>query len=127
MDEEIKVNGMTVASGVIATIVSMAAAEVEGVTGVGPAGTIPSTIRAVLAGKAALPAASSGVEARVVDDNKLHISVSIQVAYGQPLVEIAANGRQAVADTIASQVGVEVSAVDVDISGIVFDGKRVAS
>lgn len=120
MDDEIRVGGLTVASGVIATIVSMAAAEVEGVAGVGPSGTISTTLRAVLAGKAAMPAAS-GVEASVTEDGKLHIAVSVQVKYGYKLVDVAARIRRAVSDAVSSQVGVEVAAVDVNVDGVSFD------
>ena len=47
-------------------------------------------------------------------------SVRIEVYYGFVLPEVASSLRQAVADAVASQVGVEVASVDVYIDGIQF-------
>ena len=44
----------------------------------------------------------------------------IEVFYGFALPDVAASLRQAVADAVASQVGVEVASVDVYIDGIQF-------
>lgn len=126
MEDEVKVNGVNVASGVVATIVSMAAAEVEGVVGVGPAGAIPSSLRAVLSGKAAMPS-MSGIEAETLEDGRMRIAVSVQVEYGYKIVDVAANVRTAVANAVSSQIGVEVAAVDVNVDGMAFNEKKSAS
>ena len=88
---ELNLDGMALAPGVVETIVSIAANEVEGV-------------------------------ASVDEDDKLVISVRVDVYYGYVLPDLAANLRQAVADAVASQVGAQVSSVDVYIDGIQFAG-----
>lgn len=56
------------------------------------------------------------------DEEKLCVSVRIDVYYGHVLPELAAQVRMAVADAVASQVGIQVASVDVYIDGIQFAG-----
>ena len=63
---------------------------------------------------------TQGIEITVNEDNKLAVAVRIEVYYGFVLPEVASSLRQAVADAVASQVGVEVASVDVYIDGIQF-------
>lgn len=124
MDKAIQVNGIEFAPGVIETIISMAAAEVEGVAGVGSGGgAIKGTIKSVLTGKAAMPV-GNGVEAYTTEDGKIHVNLSVQIVYGSKVVDVAARVRSAVADAVASRIGVEVDAVDVNVDGVEFDEKR---
>ena len=110
---ELNVEGMALAPGVVETIVSIAVSEVEGVACVGSAGR---GIRAVFGQKPS----TQGIEITVNEDNKLAVAVRIEVYYGFVLPEVASSLRQAVADAVASQVGVEVASVDVYIDGIQF-------
>ena len=109
---ELNVEGMALAPGVVETIVSIAVSEVEGVACVGSAGGI----RAVFGQKPS----TQGIEITVNEDDKLAVAVRIEVYYGFVLPEVASSLRQAVADAVASQVGVEVASVDVYIDGIQF-------
>ena len=111
---ELNVEGMALAPGVVETIVSIAVSEVEGVACVGSAGA--RGIRAVFGQKPS----TQGIEITVNEDNKLAVAVRIEVYYGFVLPEVASSLRQAVADAVASQVGVEVASVDVYIDGIQF-------
>ena len=95
---------------------SIAVSEVEGVACVGAPGAQGRGIRAVFGQKPS----TQGIEITVNDDNKLEIAVRIEVFYGFALPDVAASLRQAVADAVASQVGVEVASVDVYIDGIQF-------
>lgn len=113
---ELNVDGMALAPGVVETIVSIAVSEVEGVACVGSASATGRGIRSVFGQKPQ----TQGIEITVNEDNKLDISIRIEVYYGFALPEIASKLRQAVADAVTSQVGVEVGSVDVFIDGIQF-------
>ena len=105
---ELNLDGMALAPGVVETIVSIAANEVEGVASVGSAAA--GGLRSVFGAKPS----TQGIDIAVDEDDKLVISVRVDVYYGYV--------RQAVADAVASQVGAQVSSVDVYIDGIQFAG-----
>ena len=111
---DLNIDGMAIAPGVVETIVSIAVGEVEGVASVGPSST--SSLRAVFASKPA----PQGIDIALDEEDKLHVSVRVDVYYGFALPELAAKVRQAVVDAVASQVGIPVGAVDVYIDGIQF-------
>lgn len=116
MSNEIYVDGLGIAPGVVDTIVIMAAREVEGVAGIGSAASTLPGIKAVLGGQ---QPQASGVEI-VSDEDGLAVSVRMQVAYGYRLTDVAAKVREAVVDAVASQVGTQVKGVDIFIDGVVF-------
>lgn len=111
---QVNIHGMALAPSVIETIVSMATTEVEGVASVGSAAT--SGLRAMFGTKPN----TQGIEIDVSDDDKLIISVRIEVYAGKVLPEIAAGVRRAVADAVSSQIGIPVASVDVYIDGVQF-------
>lgn len=115
MEEELYVDGLGIASGVVETIVSLATSAVEGVAGVGPA----TTLSGLRAGFGARKQAPHGIDVSV-KDGALNVSVRVQVYYGHRLTEVADAIRETVADAVLSQVGVSVSAVDVFVDGVVF-------
>ena len=110
---DLNVDGMAVAPGVVETIISIAVKDVDGVFAVGSQSV--SSLRRKLTAKPS----TQGIEV-TSDGTGLHVSVRVEVFYGKPLPEIAANLRQCIADAVASQVGVPVTAVDVYIDGIHF-------
>ena len=112
-------NGVTIAPGVAETIVSLAAAEVDGVAGVGTAGPISSIMSAFKAGKA-IP--TTGISISVAEEGEsLAVELTIQACYGYRLVEVADNVRTAVSDALAGQVGATVASVDVYVDGLAFE------
>lgn len=111
---ELNLEGMALAPGVVETIVSIAVNEVDGVASVGPSGT--GGLRSVFASKSL----TQGVDIAVDENDKLRISVRIDVYYGYVLPDLAAHVRQAIADAVASQVGIPVGSIDVYIDGIQF-------
>ncbi|NGM17790.1 Asp23/Gls24 family envelope stress response protein [Eggerthellaceae bacterium zg-887] len=111
---ELNLESMALASGVVETIIALAAAEVEGVAAVGSASS--SNPFALFASKPS----TQGIEVAVNEDEKLDVSVHVDVYYGHVLPDVAANLRAAVSDAVASQVGAEVGSVDVFIDGISF-------
>ncbi len=124
MDEEIRIDGVSVAAGVIETIVSMTVTEVDGVAGVGSANTLTDGIRSVLSSHTGTHPGADGVEASVTEDGLLKIGVRFQVLYGYRLVDVATAVRTAVADIVLSQVGVAAATVDLYIDGVVFAEKH---
>ena len=114
------VNGITIAPGVVETIVSLAAAEVPGVAGVGTAGPISSTAAALNAGRS-VPTA--GIKLAVAEDNSVSVNLTIQAYYGYRLADVAAQVREAVADALKGQVGAETSSVDVYVDALAFEEK----
>ena len=97
----------------VETIVSIALENIEGVAAVGSG---PAGILGALGAKQ--PVAGIGVVAN--DNNTLTVEVHIEAIYGYALPEVAARVRQAISDAVLTQVGVEVSAVDVYIDSIQF-------
>ncbi len=111
MATEMKFEGLDVAPGVIETIVSLAAAEVEGVACVEGSG---------LAGLMQKAGRTKTVEVSLADDQSFAVTVHLSAAYGRPLRAVAADVQQAIADALLSQTGHSAASVDVFIDGIVF-------
>lgn len=114
MSDEIRLEGLGVAPGVLDTIVTLAAECVEGVAAVGASGF------AGLVQKGTRKGAARPVDVVTAEDGSLIASVHVQVIYGSRLQEVARAVQSAVADALSSQVGVEVGAVDVYVDGLVF-------
>lgn len=106
-------DNMTLAPGVVDTIISITASELDGVASVG---TPASGFFAKLISKPS----TSGIQTRYNDDGKLEIAIHVIVEYGHVLPEIADKLRQAVADALQVQVGVDVASIDVYIDGMQF-------
>lgn len=114
----IQLEGFQIAPGVAETVISLAAAEVEGVAGVGNAGPISTIMQAFNAGKA-IP--TTGIKLSTGDDGKIAVDITIQAYYGYRLVEVADQVRAAVADALAGQIGAQVASVDVYVDGLAFE------
>jgi uncharacterized alkaline shock family protein YloU len=117
-DKGFTIEGVEIAPGVIETIVSLAAAEVPGVAGVGTAGTISNILASFNAGR---PIPTTGIELAVADDGTVAVQLTIQCFYGYRLVEVADKVRAAVADALSGQIGAEVSSVDIYVDGLAFE------
>lgn len=114
MSNELNVDGMSLAPGVVETIISIAANEVEGVASVGSYAT--SGLRSMLASKPS----TAGIETTTDENGKLLVTLHVEVYHGHVLPDLAASLRQAVADALLVQVGVEVASVDIYVDGIQF-------
>jgi uncharacterized alkaline shock family protein YloU len=114
MSDEIRLEGLGVAPGVLDTIVSMAAEGVDGVASIGAQGL------AGLVQKGVAKGASRAVDVSVAEDGGISATIHIQVLYGHKLKDVANAVQHSVADAVSSQVGVEVAGVDVYVDGIVF-------
>ena len=111
---ELNLESMALASGVVETIIALAAADVDGVTNVGAMNA--SSPLGMFASKPS----TQGVDVVVNDDERLQVTIHVTVEYGHSLPEVAQALRQAVADAVTGQVGAEVASVDVYIDGINF-------
>lgn len=111
---DLNIDGMALAPGVVETIISIAANEVDGVASVGSSSA--GGLRSMFATKPT----TQGIEIDVTDDDKLHIGVRVDVYYGYPLPDVAAGIRSSVADAVVCQIGIPVDSVDVYIDGIQF-------
>lgn len=111
--EAIRIGGLTVAPGVIETVMRLATESVPAVSVVGMPGFAGMAQRAI-----------RGQYEPMVEINEagdaLLLRVYVHVEFGQKLPEVAVAIRNAVADAVVSQVGVAVESVDVFVDGLTF-------
>ena len=113
MSDEIRLEGLGVAPGVIETIVTLAAEGVDGVAGICAGQGLAQFAQKVN------KQAPRAIEFELEND-KISISVHVEIVYGKPLHAIAKEIQAAVADAISSQVGAEVDQVTVFVDSITF-------
>lgn len=116
MAQEIYISGIGIAPEVLATVVTRAVEEIEGVASVGVK-DLATNLVSMLSTRSAVSAPA--VECSVEDD-KLAVTVHLVVFFGYPFKKLAEVVREAVAHAIDAQVGVETARVDVCIDGLVF-------
>jgi len=114
MSDEVRLEGLGVAPGVLDTIVTVATEGVEGVAAVGAPGI------AGLVQKGSRKGTSRAVDVTVNEDGSLTAAIHVQAVYGFKLREVAAQVQAVVTDALSSQVGVDVAGVDVFVDGLVF-------
>lgn len=98
---------------VIATIVSQAVSEVEGVVNLttNPVADIAEIISKKSWGK--------GLKITIGQSNELYVDCNVTIGYGQSVVEVAKAVQEHVTSTLESMTGVAVAAVNVNVCGIV--------
>jgi uncharacterized alkaline shock family protein YloU len=114
MSDEIRLEGLGVAPGVLDTIVTLAAEQVDGIAAIGAPGI------AGLVQRGARKGAARAVDVCVEEDGALLVTVHVQVVYGRKLREVAKAIQLSVTEALTSQVGVDVAGVDVYVDGLVF-------
>jgi len=107
--------GLTIAPGVVETIISLAVGQIEGVAQVGATG-LPSSFKSALKRKQQ----THGIIIMADDDNQITVAVHVYIYYGFRLQEVAEQIRFTVFNTLAGQVGIDVARVDVYVDGIQF-------
>ncbi len=97
---------------VVATIVMQAMKDVEGVVSLSakPGADIADIIGKKNWGK--------GVRIEIAEDNALTIDCDIQIGYGQSVLTVAQAVQTTVTNQVESMTGVKVSAVNVNVCGI---------
>ena len=112
MSEEIKLDDIGVAPGVLETIATVAVNSVEGVADI----TFSQGGLAGLVQKGQ----SRGVCVEIDNDGALVVAVHVCAKYGRPLREIAAEVQGAITDALLTHTGQAVACVDVYIDSVVF-------
>ena len=112
MSEEITLNGISIAPGVLETIAQISAESVDNVVCIvassgGLAGLVPK-------------GAARGVIVEVREDAALAASIHISALYGRPLREVATDVQRAVTDALLTHTGQAVASVDVFVDGVIF-------
>lgn len=98
---------------VIAAIVSHAACEVEGVVGINAK---PGADIAELIGKKNW---GRGLKVTIQEDNAVTIDCNLTVNYGQNVVDVAKAAQAAITNALEAMSGIQITAVNVNICGIV--------
>ena len=107
---------ITYANEVIATIVSVATTEVEGISGIVGSGSISGILGK---GKSSR---STGRGVRVdVDGTDVNVDVSVTVDYGMPIQKVGRNAQENVRKSIESMTGLHVEKVDLHVVGVSFE------
>ena len=98
---------------VIATIVAHAVEEVEGIVGlnVKPGADIIELIGKRNWGK--------GLKINIAEDDTISIDCNVNIAYGYSVVTVAKAVQEAITNALESMAGVTISAVNVNVCGIV--------
>lgn len=99
---------------VIATVASVAAKDVEGVS------DLSGNLGDDLAGMLGMKNASKGVRVQIEDDG-VSVECNIVAKYGSSVVEMAKNLQSAVSSAVESMTGLTVKSVAVNISGIAMN------
>ena len=103
---------ITYANEVIATIVSVATTEVEGISGIAGSGAISGILA-----KGKTP---RGVKVDV-EGGDVNVDVSVTVDYGMPIQKVGRNAQENVRKSIESMTGLHVEKVDLHVVGVSFE------
>ena len=98
---------------VIASIVSQAIKDIEGVVSLNAK---PGAEIADMIGKKAW---AKGLKIVIAEDNSVTIDCNVVIGYGQSVVAIAQAAQEAVSAAVESMAGVKVTAVNVNVAGII--------
>ena len=103
---------ITYANDVIATIVSVATAEVDGISGIAGGGS--------LSGILAKGKTPRGVRVDMNGED-VKVDVSVTVDYGMPIQKVGRNAQENVRKSIESMTGLHVNQVDLHVVGVSFE------
>ena len=104
---------LMISEDVIATIVSHAISEVDGVCGlsVKPASDIVEMIGKKIMGK--------GIKITIGEEDELYVDCNVNVVYGQNIVTVAQAAQEAITNALLATAALKVAAVNVNVCGIV--------
>jgi uncharacterized alkaline shock family protein YloU len=113
MGTEGKLRGrVSITEQVIASIAGLAAAGVEGVSGL--RGNVAENLKAILGDESS----RRGVLTRLEADGSVHITLHVAVEYGYPIHEVARKLQEQVKRAVEGMTGLRVQAVDVYVSDL---------
>ena len=98
---------------VIATIVSHAISEVDGVSGLSlkPGSDIVDFIGKKIMGK--------GIKITIGEEDELYVDCNVNVVYGQSIVSVAQAAQTAITEALLATAALKVAAVNVNVCGII--------
>ena len=108
---------ITYANEVIATIVSVATTEVEGISGIAGAS---GSISGILGKGKSSRNVSRGVRVDM-EGSDVNVDVSVTVDYGMPIQKVGRNAQENVRKSIESMTGLHVEKVDLHVVGVSFE------
>jgi len=112
MSEEIRLEDIGVAPGVLETIATVAVQSVEGVADIcGAPGGLAGLVQ---------KGQTRGVCVEIDESGALVATVHVSAKYGRPLREMATEVQSAVTDALLTHTGQPVAAIDVFVDGVVF-------
>lgn len=114
MAEQFHTDGLTIAPGVVETILAQTVLAIDGVAQVG---SPKATDGLFGSGKHRNPAQGILMTA---EEGVITIAVHLTVFYGYQLQAVAQAVRQAVAEVLIAQIGLAAAAIDIYIDGIAF-------
>ena len=110
---QIQDNGaVMISEDVVAAIVAQAVKDVEGVV------SISSKPGADIADMLVKKNWGKGIRVEIAEDNSVSIDCDVQIGYGQSVVTVAKSVQDAVTAQVESMTGVKVTAVNVNVCGI---------
>ena len=112
VDKDQESGQITYANEVIATIVSVATTEVEGISGIAGSGAISGILA-----KGKTP---RGVRVDMNGED-VKVDVSVTVDYGMPIQKVGRNAQENVRKSIESMTGLHVNQVDLHVVGVSFE------
>ena len=112
MERDQESGQITYANEVIATIVSVATTEVDGISGIAGSGS--------LSGILAKGKTPRGVKVDI-DGQNVGVDVSVTVDYGMPIQKVGRNAQENVRKSIESMTGLQVEKVDLHVVGVSFE------
>jgi uncharacterized alkaline shock family protein YloU len=111
---QVQDNGtVMISEDVIATIITNAVAEVEGVVG------LTTKPGADIADMFGVKNWGKGLKLNIEENNSVAVDCNVIIAYGQSVVTVAQNVQTAVTSALESTAGIKVNAVNVNVCGIV--------
>jgi len=102
-----------IAGDVIATIVGLAATEVEGIA------SMQGNLTNELVGKLGMKNLTKGVTIQFEEDGtSVHVDLAVIMKYGYSIPKVCKAVQERVKSAIESMVGLKVSGIDIDIVGV---------
>lgn len=109
---QVQENGnVMISEDVVATIVTQAISEVEGIEGLS---IKPVSEIAELIGKSW----GRGMKIAISENNELSITCYVIIKYNQSVIDVAQNAQAAVTNAVESMTGVKVAQINVNVVGI---------
>lgn len=109
---------LNISEEVIGIIAGLAAAEVEGIAGMSLG--LVDGINQILGGNKKY---SKGVKI-ALEGKKVNVDLFVNVQYGVRIPDVAWAAQNAVKNAVENMTGLEVSAVNINVQGIIFDKEK---